>query len=138
MRLQPLVPSGIQRVTPATGVTIGNQFIPGDTVCRIPDYVAWRDERNFAIPEKFMSERWTSKRDLLLRPDIFHPFGRGIYGCVGQKAAWIQMGVTLARMVVTSDWELDGVDVEAWENSGKDHFTMKLNPLPLFVSRRYR
>jgi cytochrome P450 len=44
LRLHPPVPSGLQRLTPAEGVTIGNTFIPGDTIVYLPSYTMYRGE----------------------------------------------------------------------------------------------
>ena len=35
-RLHPPVPSGVQRVTPPAGLQIGDTFIPGNTIVRVP------------------------------------------------------------------------------------------------------
>lgn len=137
MRLQPPTPSGLQRKTPSMGLSVGDIFIPGNTTCRLPHYVAWRDERNFIQPRNFIPERWTTKKELLIHPEVFKPLGDGAYNCVGQRLAWVQLRASLARLVVTFDWALqDGLDVTAWEYGGKDHFTMALDPLPLIFSRR--
>jgi cytochrome P450 family 628 len=137
MRLQPPTPSGLQRKTPPMGESIGDHFIPGNTNCRFPDYVAWRDSRNFAEADRFIPERWTTKKNLLIHPEVFNPLGNGAYNCVGQDLAWLQMRASLARLVVTFEWAFqDGFDVQAWEHSGKDHFTMTFDPLPLIYSKR--
>ena len=39
LRLHPPVPSGLQRLTPSEGINIGEVFIPGDAVIRLPQYV---------------------------------------------------------------------------------------------------
>jgi tryprostatin B 6-hydroxylase len=38
LRINPAVPSGLDRITPPEGVTIDGTFIPGDTHVRIPKY----------------------------------------------------------------------------------------------------
>jgi cytochrome P450 len=44
LRLYPPVPSGLQRLTPAEGVTIGDIFVPGDTIVYLPSYTMYRGE----------------------------------------------------------------------------------------------
>lgn len=36
LRLHPPVPSGVQRLTPPEGITIGETMIPGDTIVAVP------------------------------------------------------------------------------------------------------
>lgn len=40
LRLNPAVPSGVQRVTPEEGVTINGTYIPSGVNCRYPTYTA--------------------------------------------------------------------------------------------------
>ncbi|CZT48509.1 uncharacterized protein RSE6_09213 [Rhynchosporium secalis] len=120
MRLQPPKPSGLQRVSPSEGLSIGNVFIPGNTICRMPHFVAWRDDRNLVEPDLFIPERWTTKKEMLIHPEVFKPLGSGDYDCVGRRLAWVQLRLTLALLVVNFDWELQaGVDATTWEIAGR-------------------
>ncbi|KAM0431326.1 hypothetical protein ACHAPT_005300 [Fusarium lateritium] len=42
LRLHPVVPSGLQRMTPAEGLQIGDIFIPGDTIVQVPSHTVQR------------------------------------------------------------------------------------------------
>lgn len=42
LRLHPPVPSGTQRMTPSEGITIGDQYIPGDVMVCIPSHTIFR------------------------------------------------------------------------------------------------
>lgn len=42
LRLFPPVPSGLQRMTPAEGLQVGDIFIPGDTIVTVPSYTVYR------------------------------------------------------------------------------------------------
>jgi cytochrome P450 len=44
LRLQPAVPSGVQRITPAEGIKIGEMYIPGNTIVCIPMHTLYRGE----------------------------------------------------------------------------------------------
>lgn len=44
MRLHPVVPSGIQRMTPPEGIVIGDNYIPGDVMVCIPMHTLFRGE----------------------------------------------------------------------------------------------
>lgn len=91
MRLHPPVPSGTQRQTPAEGLQVGDIFIPGNTLVRVPMYTVSRgmtvtryifrlsmlkpsDERYFEKPLKFIPERWTTERELTKNSSVFIPF----------------------------------------------------------------
>lgn len=42
LRLHPPVPSGLQRITPAEGIRVGDTFIPGNTIVQIPMHSIFR------------------------------------------------------------------------------------------------
>lgn len=44
LRLHPAVPSGVHRLTPREGITIGKTFIPGGTTVVAPSYTMGRRE----------------------------------------------------------------------------------------------
>ncbi|KAF5247644.1 hypothetical protein FANTH_6266, partial [Fusarium anthophilum] len=74
LRLFPPVPSGLQRMTPAEGLRVGDIFIPGDTIVTVPSYTLYRDERYFTAPDNFIPERWTTKPDMVRDVSVFAPF----------------------------------------------------------------
>lgn len=49
LRLHPVVPSGLQRMTPPEGLQIGDTFIPGDTIVQVPSYTLQRGERAYYL-----------------------------------------------------------------------------------------
>ncbi|KOC16698.1 hypothetical protein AFLA70_289g001671 [Aspergillus flavus AF70] len=57
MRLYSPNPSGLQRVTPAEGLQIGDKFIPGNVVVQVQMYTVYRDNRVFEHPDEFIPER---------------------------------------------------------------------------------
>jgi cytochrome P450 family 628 len=42
LRLHPPVPSGVQRITPESGLNVGETFIPGNTIVQIPMHTLFR------------------------------------------------------------------------------------------------
>lgn len=44
IRLSPPVPSGLQRQTPPEGMTVGDVFIPGNTIVQVPSYTIFRGD----------------------------------------------------------------------------------------------
>jgi tryprostatin B 6-hydroxylase len=77
LRLHPPVPTALQRITPPEGITIGDTYIPGDTVVWCPGYVMGHAEENYAQAEKFIPERWSSKPELIKHKNVWFPFSLG-------------------------------------------------------------
>jgi cytochrome P450 len=137
MRLQPAMPSGVERMTPPRGLDIAGTFIPGNTICRVPNYVTFRDQRYFAQPNDFMPERWTTGKDLVLDGSIFRPFGQGRYSCVGSRLAMMKIRTVLAYLVTDFEFLLaDKTSAERWERSGREHFLMAHRALNLRFEKR--
>jgi cytochrome P450 len=49
LRLHPAVPSGLQRITPPEGISIGEKYIPGNTIVQMPFHKLFRGETLFAL-----------------------------------------------------------------------------------------
>lgn len=77
LRLYPPFPSGLQRLTPPEGLSIGDHHIPGNTVVQAPWHTVFRDTRCFVQPGEFIPERWTTRPDLIKNRSVFIPFGGG-------------------------------------------------------------
>ncbi|KAH8806836.1 cytochrome P450, partial [Flagelloscypha sp. PMI_526] len=133
LRLHPPVPSGLGRVTPKDGLTVGNTWIPGGAVVSVPTYTIQRDERYWPDePEEFKPERWQG-----LNPDTkdaFIPFGRGPWGCVGKTLSKMEMRMVIARVVLNFDLVIDPNEekgVRLFEENQKEWFTLMNPPLLL-------
>lgn len=158
LRLQASMPSGVQLVTPTQGLKVGERVIPGNVICRIPNWIMWRDPRFFVDPEKFIPERWTTKSHIVLNDSIFWPFGNGKYHCVGSQLAWMQLRAVLASIVTKFKFTYGDTNpithrqvcvtsvsslftralmlITQWETSGKDFFLMTYGPLWLKFEAR--
>ncbi|KAJ8130310.1 hypothetical protein O1611_g3321 [Lasiodiplodia mahajangana] len=139
-RLQPLVPNGGERVSPPQGLTIGDTFIPGDCVIRVPSYTIFRDERYFAQPDEWIPERWTTHSSLVKDRSAFIPFSIGQYSCVGRPLGMVEISLVLAHLVNNFDLKLsEGQNARDFDSSGQDHFGMVFPPGSLridFVPRK--
>ncbi|KAL4805917.1 cytochrome P450 monooxygenase [Aspergillus unguis] len=137
LRLHPAVPSGTQRMTPPEGISIGDQYIPGDVMVCIPSHTLFRDARVFERPEEFLPERWTTQPELVKDPSAFIPFNAGPYSCVGKQLALMEL-----RRVVAEVFTRYGVcfapgqTEAAFLGGKKDTFTLAAGPLELVFSRR--
>jgi cytochrome P450 family 628 len=131
LRLQALIPSGEERMTPASGLLIGNDtWIPGKLVVRVPNFAICRDERYFVRPDEFIPERWTTHKELIIDETVAQPFGLGMYECAGKELGMMEIRAAVASLAAAYTWRLDDrVDRGAWEFSGKDHFAMAFESL---------
>jgi cytochrome P450 family 628 len=138
LRLQALIPSGEERKTPPSGLRIGpHTFIPGNVVVRVPNFCICRDERYFVHADDFIPERWTTRKDLVIDESVAQPFGLGAYSCVGRELGLMEIRAVIANLAAEYTWRLDDrVDPEAWEFTGKDHFAMVFEALPLVFEKR--
>ncbi|KAJ5263364.1 cytochrome P450 [Penicillium angulare] len=99
IRLHPVVPSGMQRMTPPEGLQIGNTYIPGDVLVATPMHTLFRDERVFQYSNEFKPERWTTHPELIKDSAAFIPFGGGPYACVGKQLALMEVRRVVAEIL---------------------------------------
>ncbi|KAF2113871.1 cytochrome P450 [Lophiotrema nucula] len=125
MRLWPAVFFPTQRVTPPEGLQIPNgRFIPGNMIVTIPAFAMARDERNFAMPDKFIPERWTTRPELAMNKAAFLPFLTGPYVCAGKSLAMMEMRSVVAGVVQKYDIVLpETFDEEIFFGAVEDHWT---------------
>ncbi|PVI03954.1 cytochrome P450 [Periconia macrospinosa] len=92
----------LPRVVPLGGAEICGQWVPAGTHVSINQYPAFRSPTNFTRPDEFVPERFIEgfQGDKL---DVFEPFLVGRHKCLGQKLAWAEMRITLARLLYSFD-----------------------------------
>ncbi|CAA9962782.1 benzoate 4-monooxygenase cytochrome P450 [Pyrenophora teres f. maculata] len=113
LRLCPPVAIGIPRVVPQGGDTVCDQWVPEGTYVTFNQFPAYRQPYNFPLPNSFIPERFLpspskpSSSPLSTHnnnnTDIFHPFQLGRHSCIGQKVAYMEMRLVLARLL----WSFD-------------------------------
>ncbi|KAK6840445.1 hypothetical protein PG995_016199 [Apiospora arundinis] len=124
LRLIPVVPTRLQRMTPPEGVQIGSRWVPGNTCVIAPSWILCRDPRNFARPDEFIPERWTSQPDLVLDDSVYAPFSVGRTSCAGKQMALMELRRAAAAILHRYDFALaPGQRIEAFERGLEDHFT---------------
>lgn len=62
LRLHPPVPSGVQRMTPPQGLTVGSTFIPGNTIVQIPTHSIFRGKYRFDLTQLLLAIGLTLRR----------------------------------------------------------------------------
>ena len=130
----------MQRETPPEGLTLPDgTYIPGNVLIWMPIYTMQRDERYFAEPLSFMPERWTDEQpEAVIDKRAFMPFSTGVYNCVGQKLAIIEVRTVMANLLRLFVVEFaDGEDGKTIETKSHDVFTTNAAKLDVKLTPRY-
>lgn len=91
----------------------------------------------FVDPDKFIPERWYSKKELIKHKDAFAPFSMGPFGCIGRNLAYMELRTVTSQVVDQFEVSFaEGEDGSALINESVDHFTMGMKPLMLKFTRR--
>lgn len=85
---------------------------------------------NFVEPCSFVPERWTTRPELVLRKQAFHPFLKGPYSCPGRRLAYAVILLVLANTVWHYDFTFaageTGEDIHV---KAKNQLILKAGPL---------
>lgn len=144
LRLAPAVPGAPPREVMEGGAVVDGVFLPAGTDCGTPTYSIHRQEKYYREAQEFIPERWiegatctsrkseqgeqsweTTKEDIETARRAFCPFSIGPRGCIGKSMAFMEMRLTLARLVFLFDMNL--ADRQGEDEKGHlalvDHFT---------------
>ncbi|KAG8163263.1 hypothetical protein KVR01_006560 [Diaporthe batatas] len=114
LRLFPPVAHGLPRVCP--GAMIDGQYVPAGCIVACENYPLARDPRYWVNPDLFQPERWIGegfgddKR-------AFQPFSSGPRACIGINLAYVELRITLAKMIFAYDMELVSREIEDWNHA---------------------
>ncbi|KAJ5595557.1 uncharacterized protein N7459_001765 [Penicillium hispanicum] len=143
LRLAPAVPGAVPREVMEGGAVVDGVFLPAGTDCGTPVYSIHRQAQYYRSPETFIPERWiedatcsaagtawtTTREDIEAARRAFCPFSIGPRGCIGKSMAFMEMRLTLARLVFLFDMTL--ADRRGEDAGGHlalvDHFTSAKN-----------
>lgn len=116
MRLSPSVGGLLPREVLAGGMTICDEFVPAGTVVGTPHYAVHHCEEYYPSPFSYVPERWlvgeanplkggapVTEAEVAAAQSAFCPFSIGPRGCIGKGLAYIEMSVTLARVLFLYD-----------------------------------
>ena len=99
MRLYP--PAWAMGRTPTEPFNLGGYRIPAGVICFMSQWLTHRDPRFWPEPDRFLPERWLTPDPQ--RPKLaYFPFGAGPRLCVGERFAWMEGTLILAR--VAQQW----------------------------------
>ncbi|CAD6443462.1 0c9fd5bc-d3f3-4ba2-8127-3c0015f70ac3 [Sclerotinia trifoliorum] len=115
LRVHPAVGLGLQRVVPAEGTTIANQFIPGGSTVGINAYVAHHNTSVWGLDaDAWRPERWLEIEEQGRGGEVekySFAFGMGSRTCIGKNISLLEINKLIPQLVRRFDFELDA-DVE--------------------------
>jgi cytochrome P450 len=139
LRLAPAVPGAPPREVMQGGAVVDGVFLPAGTDCGTPTYSIHRQAQYYREPETYIPERWiegatckasgvswtSTREDIETARRAFCPFSIGPRGCIGKSMAFMEMRLTLARLIFLFDMSL--ADRQGEDSKGHlalvDHFT---------------
>ncbi|KUL83816.1 hypothetical protein ZTR_06623 [Talaromyces verruculosus] len=126
LRLTPAEPNGLARKVVVDGLDIAGQYIPKETAIYVSQYAANRSSSHFRLPNEYRPERWLEGSDFKDdRLEAVQPFIMGVNACIGRGLAWMEMRVTLAKLLWKFDWVVNEGDGDAFEQSKAWHVWVK-------------
>lgn len=134
-------PSGLQRQTPPEGLWVGDRWIPGEVNVRTANNLIMRDPRAFVLPDEFIPERWTTRRDeLVIDASVHMPFSAGRFSCPGKQLALMSLRRAMSLICYQYDVAFaPGQRAEDFTAGLLDHFTLGVPKLDLvFTPRKAR
>ncbi|KAI9776748.1 MAG: hypothetical protein M1839_009392 [Geoglossum umbratile] len=125
LRMFPPTAFGLPRISP--GATVDGHFVPPGVTVSTSSWTTTRREQYWRSPRTFIPERWLPPTHPL-HDDRFKddnngaakPFSLGPRGCLGINLAYMEMRLTLARLVWTFDMRANaGTKTIDWEDDAR-------------------
>ncbi|KAL5365779.1 cytochrome P450 [Aspergillus floccosus] len=132
LRITPPTSHGLPRETPAEGMEILGQWVPGHTSVSVSAYVAHHDERVFRDSHRFVPERWLGEDGKALQP-YFVAFSAGARSCIGRNISYLEQTKMLATLVRRYEFALPH---PGWEMRRLETMNLILGEMPVKVWRR--
>lgn len=134
LRLWPAVLSGIQRLTPPEGITVGKTWIPGGVNVMAPSYVIQRRESSYVRGDEWIPERWYSQPELLKDNTGYAPFSAGPWSCVGKQLALYELRGIISHLISRFSVEFaPGSNGDEVVKKTTDHFASTPGPLEVIL-----
>ena len=107
MRLSPSVGGLLPREVLPGGTTIDGEHIPAGTVVGTPHYTIHHNAAYYPDPFAYIPDRWLAEKrgedNVALAQSAFCPFSIGPRGCIGKGLAYLEMTITLGRVLYMYD-----------------------------------
>jgi cytochrome P450 len=110
MRMTPPVAGALPRQVLTGGLDIDGRHIPAGCDVGVPIYAIHHNPEYFPRPFDYMPERWLTSGEsnplldhLPAAQSAFNPFSIGPRGCIGKGLAYVELSVTIARVLYLYD-----------------------------------
>jgi len=119
LRLAPPVPGAVPREVSVGGATIDGYQIPAGVEVNVSPFSIHRNAEYYNSPLRYKPERWLSKEQSLggaSKSDVekahaaFCPFSVGPRACIGRNMAYMEMTLTMARILFGFDIDLAAIE----------------------------
>lgn len=134
--MNPPVPADMDREALVGGITVEGQSVPEGTSIGVSLYSLHHNGEIFPEPFSFKPERWipsveagVTAASVGTYDSAFAPFSTGLRGCPGKNLAYLEMSVTMAKLLFLSDVRaVEGNDLGAgkanlmWGRKDTAHF----------------
>lgn len=101
LRLHPAAPASLLRITPPTGATVSDVWLPPGTIVSMQCYTTQRDANAFKDPEIFDPARWlTPEGSTAAMKELFMPFSKGTRACLGKNLAMMELRLVTASLML--------------------------------------
>ncbi|KAI1771929.1 cytochrome P450 [Hypoxylon cercidicola] len=129
MRCFPPIAFGLPRVSP--GEMIDGHFIPKGVRVSVSHWVLNHNPQIWDRPYEFRPERWLEKNS----GAAHFPFSTGPRSCLGMAQAYLEMRITLAKLVHACDMRV-AKDPGDWIGAAQMHMLWKRAPWMVHFERR--
>lgn len=110
MRMSPAVPSDMTREVLSGGMEVDGTFVPEGTQIGTGIYSFHHNDSIFPDPFVYRPERWivdeksgVSAADVARAESAFSPFSLGNKACVGKNLAYLELSITVGRLLYLLD-----------------------------------
>lgn len=128
LRLSPPIPGLLARRVLTSGALIDGSYCPAGTVIGVSAYVLHHDEKYFPSASSFIPERWisefhedvdieTSPQAMALAKSAFCAFSSGPRGCIGKNMAYMEISLSIARLLFLYEARASSSDTTLSRNS---------------------
>ncbi|KAL8777895.1 MAG: hypothetical protein Q9213_007662 [Squamulea squamosa] len=151
MRINPPAGTDPIREVLAGGITVEGKFLPEGTDVGVSIYALHHNEATFPDSFKFQPQRWIADEHTDVAPahaaasgSGFAPFSIGPRGCPGKNLAYLEMSITMAKVLYLCDVQaVEGNDLgggkpdQIWGRQNKEQYqtwdvndyrSMKISP----------
>ncbi|KAI9925898.1 hypothetical protein ASPWEDRAFT_42562 [Aspergillus wentii DTO 134E9] len=127
MRRYPPTPAHLPRRTNMDDYIAG-RFVPKNTTVSITQVVMYHTEKYFHRAYDFCPERWLGDPEFASdKREALQPFSYGPRGCIGRNLAWIELRLTIARLI----WNFDIEKIPGYENWHYQNIYLGWQKVPL-------